>query len=61
MSSSSGPAVRIAGASRSAMIRLTSITPKKMSVKTAAGTILARSSWRHVSPNPTESNQRKSV
>ena len=47
-----------AGARRSATVRLTSISTKKRTVKTAVGANRAQSRPRQVVPKPTESNQR---
>ena len=58
MNSSSGPAVRNGGASRSAMTRLTHISMKKPTVKMAARASLAPSTPRHTPARCRESNQR---
>ncbi len=58
MNSSSGPAGRNGGASRSAITRLTHIRRKKAPVKMTASAILAPRTPRHTSDRPRESNQR---
>ena len=58
MTSSSGPAGRNGGASRSAMTRLTHISAKKAAVKITDRAILAPSTPRQIAACPSESYQR---